>query len=296
MEPPATPGGAGGAAQPPRTGRLFVVATPIGNLQDLSPRAREVLAEVELILAEDTRRVRKILNHFSIPTRARSLHEHNETAATPVLVHRLASGAAMALVSDAGTPLVADPGYRLVRACREAGVEVLAVPGPSAPVAALSVAGLPPYPFTFAGFLPATSGARRRALEVLAVLPHTVVLFLSPHRLPAELADCAAVLGAERQAALLAELTKVHERCLRGSLGELAAALAGGAALGEHTLVVGPREDAAPAGTADPATARRALEAALAGGLSLQDARRAAARALGIPRRQLYTLLTSKER
>ena len=279
-----------GAAPAPGGGCLFVVATPIGNLGDLSPRAREVLAGVAAVLAEDTRRIRKLLNHFAIKTPARPLHEHNEAREVPRLLAALAAGAQLALVSDAGTPLLADPGYRLVRACRERGIGVLAVPGPSAVPAALAVAGLPPIPFTFAGFLPARGGARAAALQARAGLPHTLVLFLSPHRLEEELAACADVLGGERESALLAELSKLHERCEWGTLGEVRSRLAGVAPRGEFTLVVGPPPVAAtPAAT--PGAARAALDRALASGLPLAEARREAARRLGIPRRELYALL-----
>jgi len=274
-------------------GRLFVVATPIGNLSDLSPRACEILAGVRLVLAEDTRHVRKLLNHYGITTAARALHEHNEAREVPRLVAELQGDAEFALVSDAGTPLLADPGYRLVRACRERGIEVLAVPGPSAVAAALSVAGLPPVPFTFAGFLPPRPGARAAALAALATLPHTLVLFLSPHRLRPELEACADTLGGGREGALVAELTKIHERCERGSLAELAAWSAVAAPRGEYTLVVGPPAVAAATGeAATPEAARAAVEAALARGFDLAAARREAARALGITRRELYALTT----
>ncbi len=270
-----------------------MVATPIGTLADLSPRAREVLAGVELILAEDTRRIRKLLNHFWIPTPARALHEHNEEREVAGLIARLEHGARLALVSDAGTPLLADPGFRLVRACRAAGVAVLSVPGPSAVTTALAASGLPPYPFTFAGFLPAAAGARRAMLAGLATLPHTLVLFLSPHRLAAELAACAEALGGARDAALEAELSKLHERHLGGTLTTLATVAAGIEPRGEYTLVVGPPP---PAAAAPPTinAARAALEAALASGLSLPEARRAAARRLGISRRELYALLSER--
>jgi len=275
-----------------RPGRLFVVATPIGNLADLSLRAREVLANVDLVLAEDTRRVRMLLNHFGIATSAAALYEHNEARRVPDLLARLQRGARLALVSDAGTPLLSDPGYRLVRACRQATVDVEVVPGPSAVTAALSVAGLPPVPFTFAGFLPPTATARRKALTRLAELSHTLVLFLTPHRLAAELGACAEALGREREAALLAELSKVHERCVRGTLAELVGRCEV-APRGEYTLVVGPAPEPAAIVTRESASA--ALDAALKAGLSLAGARREAARQLGIPRRQLYELLSRPE-
>ena len=271
-----------------------MVATPIGNLDDLSPRAREVLASATLVLAEDTRRVRKLLNRYAVTTAARALHEHNEAREVPHLVAELQRGATFALVSDAGTPLLADPGYRLVRACREAGVEVLAVPGASAVAAALSVSGLPPVPFTFAGFLPPRAGARAGALAGLAALPHTLVLFISPHRLRPELEACAAALGG-REAALLAELTKLHERCVRGSLAELAAWSVTAEARGEYTLVVGPpAPPAAVPAAVTPEAAQEAVTAALERGLDLAAARRDAARTLGLTRRELYALTTRR--
>lgn len=276
----------------PFPGRLWVVATPIGNLQDLSPRAVETLRGVGTVLAEDTRQVRKLLTHFGIPTPTQAMHEHNEARAVPALVARLRAGEEMALVSDAGTPLLSDPGFRLVRSCREAGVPVLAVPGPSAVSAALAVSGLPPIPFTFLGFLPPKAGARARLLAGLRTLPHTLVVFVSPHRLVDELAACAGALGADRPAALCSELTKLHERCRHGTLAELAVWAEDGEARGEHTLVIGP--GTAPAGAdASREDARRALEAALAKGLALADARREAASALGISRRRLFELLAA---
>jgi 16S rRNA (cytidine1402-2'-O)-methyltransferase len=274
----------------PRSGSLYVVATPIGNLSDASPRAIEVLRQVKWVLAEDTRRVRKLLSHFGVRTAVRSLHEHNEDREVPRVLAELATGSDLALVCDAGTPLLADPGYRLVRACRERGVPVLAVPGPSAAIAAVSVAGLPPMPFTFAGFLPARQGARGTALDALVSLPHTVVLFLSPHRLAAELAACAEHLGEEREAALLAELTKVHERCVRTTLGELAEWAAAAEPRGEYTLVVGPPIAERPSPSRE--AARAAVDAAMDRGLDRARALREAARQLGTTRKEIYVLLT----
>lgn len=271
-------------------GCLYVVATPIGNLADLSSRAAQVLQECDLVLAEDTRRVRKLLGHLGVSTPTRAFHEHNEERVQQYALARIAGGARLALVSDAGTPLLADPGFRLVRRCRELGLPVFAVPGPSAVVAALSVSGLPPLPFTFVGFLPAPAGARRRFLAQVAELSHTLVVFLSPHRLAMELRDCAAKLGENRPGALLAELTKLHERCLWGTLAELAVAPETAAPRGEYTLVVGPAP-AGEVGEVSPELARRTVEEGLAQGLSLAEARRQAARALGVSRRQLYRWL-----
>ncbi len=275
------------------SGRLYVVATPIGNLSDLSPRALEVLSGVRWVLAEDTRRVRGMLTHFGVATSVRSLHEHNEQKEVPRLVAALAAGSDLALVSDAGTPLLADPGYRLVRACRERDVPVLAVPGASAVTAALAVSGLPPIPFTFAGFLPPRERARATALAALATLPHTLVLFLSPHRLALEISACAVGLGESREVALLAELTKVHERCLRGTLADLATWATSAEPRGEYTLVVGPPS---PKNLPPPSPheARSAVDAELARGLDRPRALREASRRLGVSRRVLYALLTQR--
>jgi 16S rRNA (cytidine1402-2'-O)-methyltransferase len=276
-------------------GSLYVVATPIGNLADISRRAVDVLGRVHRVLAEDTRRVRGLLSHFGVSAAVRSLHEHNEEREVARLLEVLADGHDLALVSDAGTPLLADPGYRLVRACRERGVPVLAVPGASAVTAALAVSGIPPVPFTFAGFLPARESGRTTALRGLAALSHTLVLFLSPHRLPAEVSACAAELGATREACLLAELTKVHERCMRGTLAELARCVSRAEPRGEYTLIVGPpppREPTPPSARA----AQIAVDAARARGLDRARALREAAQELGVSRRALYALLMPRGR
>lgn len=269
-------------------GTLFVVATPIGTLADLSPRAREVLASVAVILAEDTRRTSKLLAAAGISTKLLAFHEHNESKVLPAILAKLQAGMSVALVSDAGTPLLCDPGYRLVRACRLAGLPVAAVPGPSAVTAALSVAGLPPYPFTFLGFLPPKGEARKRFLRRFAGLDHTLVVFLSPHRLSAELADCAEVLGGEREACLLAELSKVHERCEHGTLGALAEKTH--LAKGEFTLVVGPPPQAPPR---EPQAheAQALVHELLAQGHSPGEAKKLAAEKLGVSRKKLYELL-----
>jgi len=272
------------------------VATPIGTLGDLSPRAREVLARVEIVLAEDTRRTRALLSHAGVPSRRRlrSLHEHNEAARVPALVAEISSGRDVALVSDAGTPVLSDPGYLLVRAAREAGLEVRSVPGPSSFTAALAASGLPPLPAVLVGFLPPRSGARRRRVAELAECPATLVVLLSPHRLATELADLASGLGERRPAALLAELSKVHERAATATLGELAAAAAGEPARGEHVLVVAPATPGEPS-NADQATVRAAYQRALDAGLARGDALRAAAAELGLPRRTVYRQLLDRE-
>lgn len=218
-------------------GRLYVVATPIGNLGDASPRSIEVLRDVDVIAAEDTRRTRRLLSHFGIGTRLLSYHDHNEDRVSGEILERLREGDDVALVSDAGTPLIADPGYRVVALCAESGVEVVAVPGPSAALAALSVAGLPPHPFHFAGYLPRKSGARRRRLEALGALGCTLVVYESPHRIAAMMRDAAEVLG-ERGAVIARELTKVHEEVIRGTLGELAEAAERRDLKGEMVVVI----------------------------------------------------------
>ncbi|MGH8528495.1 MAG: 16S rRNA (cytidine(1402)-2'-O)-methyltransferase [Nevskiales bacterium] len=202
-------------------GRLFVVATPIGNLEDLSARARRVLTEVALIAAEDTRHSAPLLRHFGIATPLTAYHEHNEAQAAPELLHKLQQGADLALISDAGTPLVSDPGYRLVAAARAAGIEVLAVPGACAAVAALSISGLPSDRFVFEGFLPARAQARRERLRALAAEERTLVLYESSHRIVECLEDLRAVLGDERQVCLARELTKLHEQTVNGSAQQL---------------------------------------------------------------------------
>ena len=222
------------------TGRLYVVATPIGNLGDLSARARETLAGCALIAAEDTRHSATLLRAFGISTPMISLHDHNEAQRAPELIERLRAGASVALVSDAGTPAISDPGFDLVRACAAAGIEVVAIPGPCALVAALSIAALPTDRFCFEGFLPARAAARRARLRGLSAETRTLVFYESPHRIKETLADCAEQLGETRAAALAREITKLHESLYRGSLGELAARAANEADLsrGEIVLVI----------------------------------------------------------
>ena len=219
-------------------GTLFLVATPIGNLEDITQRARRVLGEVALVAAEDTRRTRRMLDHYGIAARVVSLFEHNERARVPELLGRLRAGESVAVVTDAGSPGLADPGYPLVRAAIESGLRVESVPGASAVVAALQVSGLPTDAFTFVGFLPVRGAARRRRLEELSERRETVVAFESPHRIEATLADLEAVWG-ERPIALARELTKVFEEVLRGSARELRSALTAEKRRGEMVLVLG---------------------------------------------------------
>lgn len=204
-----------------KAGVLYVVATPIGNLQDLSARALQVLQSVSLIAAEDTRHSKKLLTHYGIGTRMMALHEHNERDITAGLLRHLAAGEDVALVSDAGTPLISDPGFYLVRAAREAQVRVVPVPGASALVAALSVAGLPSDRFLFEGFLPSKQAARRQRLQELAAVTVTLVVYESSHRICASLRDMVECLGGDREATVARELTKTFETLLHGSLDEL---------------------------------------------------------------------------
>ncbi len=227
------------------SGRLVLVATPIGNLEDLSPRAGRALAEADLVACEDTRHTGRLLAHLAIKKPLVSLHEHNERRRIPEIVAALEAGKTVAVASDAGTPLISDPGYPLVRAAIAAGIRVEAIPGPSALLTALVASGFPPYPFTFAGFAPPKSGKRRTFYRNLGALGHTFIVYESPHRLAASLADAAAELGPERPAALARELTKLHEEIVRGPLAELAAWAQERKLLGEFVLVVGgPAADA----------------------------------------------------
>lgn len=219
-------------------GKLIVVATPIGNLDDLTRRARQAFETADLVACEDTRRTGRLLAGLGIKRRLVSLHEHNERARLPQILAALEEGKTVALVSDAGTPLLSDPGFLLVREAIAQGVGVEPIPGASAVLAALIVSGLPPHPFTFAGFPPPKSGKRRRFYRRFAELDHTVVYFESPHRLIASLEDAVDVLG-DRRAAVARELTKLHEEVLRGSLAELAAELGERPGIkGELVLVV----------------------------------------------------------
>ena len=224
------------------SGRLLVIATPIGNLGDLSPRARQGLEEADLVLCEDTRHTGRLLAGLGLDKRLMSLHEHNERGRIGPLLEMLEQGATLALASDAGTPLISDPGYLLVRAAVAAGIAVEHRPGPSAVTSALVLSGLPPHPFTFTGFPPRKRGKRRRFYQRFAGLDHTLVLFESPHRLLASLDDAAIELG-NRRAAIGRELTKLHEEVLHGRLSELRETLAARPALkGEFTLVIAPPE------------------------------------------------------
>lgn len=264
---------------------LHLVATPIGNLKDVSFRALSTLAAADAVVAEDTRVTKTLLAHYGISTPLVSYHEHNAHVMRPHLIARLESGAALALVSDAGTPLVSDPGFKLVTEAVERGIKVTSVPGPSAVLAALVVAGLPTDRFFFEGFLPHKSGPRRARLAELARIPGTLVFFESPRRLAEALADCAAVLG-PREAAIARELTKLYESVRRGKLDALAAALAEeDPPKGEIVVLVAP--PGAEAETTSEAELDAKLEEALAEH-SLKDAASVVSASTGRPRREVY--------
>ncbi|TVQ55549.1 MAG: 16S rRNA (cytidine(1402)-2'-O)-methyltransferase [Rhodobacteraceae bacterium] len=290
----AGPGSKRGAAAAPRADGLapglYVVATPIGNAGDITRRAVDVLARADAIAAEDTRRARRLLDTCGVAVAGRPMipyHDHNGAAQRPALLARLAAGESVALVSDAGTPLLADPGWKLVRAAIDAGAPVHPLPGPSALLAALTAAGLPTDRFLFAGFPPPREAERARWLAELAPLRATLVFYEAPHRLADTLAALATALG-PREAAVCRELTKTHEEIRRGPLSDLAAAYAAGAERrGEIVVVVGPPNEDAH----DPGATRAAVDAALRTALetlSVRDAAREVAAALDAPRKAVY--------
>ncbi|HEY2070535.1 MAG TPA: 16S rRNA (cytidine(1402)-2'-O)-methyltransferase [Rhizomicrobium sp.] len=261
---------------------LYLTATPIGHARDITLRALEVLKHCDLIAAEDTRVTSKLLAIHGISKPLTAYNDHNAARERPKLLRRLSENARIALVSDAGTPLVSDPGYKLVREAVAAGIAVHAIPGPSAPLVALNLAGLPTDRFLFAGFLPPKSGARRGVLEELKDVRATLIFFESPHRLGESLADMAAVLGA-REAAVARELTKLHEECRRGDLATLAESYRDALPKGEITVVIGPPLEVAP----DMARADSLLAKALEF-MPVRAASDLVAEATGVPRHALY--------
>ncbi len=266
--------------------RLWLVATPIGNLADIAPRAVEVLAAVSFVACEDTRRTGLLLGRLGIGGQPLvAMHGHNEAAVAAQIVQRLTAGETAAYITDAGMPTISDPGQRLVGAVAAAGLLVSVVPGPSAPVAALAVSGLPTQRWTMEGFLPRSGNARSTRLAEIAASPRTVVLFESPKRLGATLADLVEACGAERPAAVARELTKLHEEVVRATLGELAARFAE-PTKGEIVVVVGP---AVPAALTDSEISAE-LERELASGARARDAAATAAQRLGISRNRTYPL------
>ena len=271
------------------SGALYVIATPVGNLEDLSPRALRLLGEVDLIACEDTRHTRKLLSRFAIQTPTTSYHEHNEVSKTHELIEKLARGSRIALVSDAGTPLLSDPGYHLIHGCREQGIPVYPVPGPTAATAALSVSGLPTDHFFFQGFLPRRVSARRQQLETIGRLKATLVIYLSPHSVLTTLKRIREVLG-NRQAFLGREMTKLHETHYPGNLEQILKQLQQEKPRGEYTLVVeGQHSKTNQLGR----SAKPDVLAYVAGlralyGLSRKDAIQRASRELDLPKREVY--------
>jgi 16S rRNA (cytidine1402-2'-O)-methyltransferase len=268
-------------------GTLWLVGTPIGNLGDVSDRARETLGSVDVIACEDTRRTRALLSHLGIRApRLVSFHEGNEERRLPEVLGRLEEGSDVAVVTDAGMPAVSDPGYRLVRACLEAGIPVEVVPGPSAALAALVVSGLPTDRFAFEGFLPRRAGQRRTALEALAADPRTLVLFESPRRVGALLAEAAEALGGDRPAALVRELTKIHQEVVRATLGELALRYAEAELKGEVVVVIGGASRAGEVPGPGELAAR--VETLTRRGISRKEAAARVAAETGASRRAVY--------
>lgn len=272
----------------PAKGKLWIVATPIGNLADLSPRAQQVMRDANLIAAEDTRHSAALLAQFGIATRTLALHEHNEREKTDELVRCLREGAQIALICDAGTPLVSDPGYRLVRAARAAGVAVSPVPGACAAIAALSAAGLASDRFVFEGFLPAKSAARRAHLQTLAGETRTLIFYESSHRIAECLHDCVNAFGGDRPAVLARELSKIYETILDGTLADLSARVTADAdqRRGEFVLLVAGAD--AESDAAKLAEGRRVFEI-LRRELPPSRAAKMAAEISGAPRKALYT-------
>jgi 16S rRNA (cytidine1402-2'-O)-methyltransferase len=277
------------------SGKLYLVATPIGNLEDVTLRALRILKEVDLIACEDTRHTARLLTHFGIATARESYHDHNETTRTPRLLELLRSGKNIALVSDAGTPLLSDPGHVLVQACRAEGIEVIPIPGPAAAIAALTGSGLPADNFLFAGFLPSKRTGRRKALERLAEIPATLVIYEAPHRVVASLRDMLEILG-PRQACLVRELTKMNEEWLRGTLMEILKTMEERPRiLGEITLVVNRGESLAKAHV-DSVPLRQQIEEEMkTTGASRKEALALVARKRGISRNQAYRRLLEEK-
>lgn len=278
---------------PSPPGRLVLVATPIGNLEDLSPRAARTLAEADLVACEDTRRTATLLRHLGIAPPTTSFHEHNEERRGPQLLDRVASGEVIVVVTDAGTPTISDPGYRLVAAAHDRGLPVDAIPGPAALLQALVLSGLPTDRFAFEGFLPRKAGARRRRLDTLAAEERTLVLYVAPHRAAAELADLAAAFGPDRPAALTRELTKLHQEVRRATLGELAAGAAAEQPRGEVTVVIAGASPDRP--VPDRRTLAELVAAEVAKGASRRDAVNMIARRTGAPRNVVYAAAVEED-
>jgi 16S rRNA (cytidine1402-2'-O)-methyltransferase len=274
------------------SGTLYVVATPIGNLEDITLRALRILRDEAVTIAcEDTRQTQKLLEHYRIKKPLISYHEHNEASRTAEILDRLDRGESVALVSDAGTPLVSDPGYRVVKAATARGFGVVPLPGPSAVLAALAASGLPTYEFRFIGFLPSKAGARRKVLVGMLTAPGTIVAYESPHRILDTLAEMAEILG-DGPVVLAREITKIHEEFLRGSAESIREQLAQRASIkGEITLVIGrPENTTGP--ISDPLAEVLRLEAEQ--GLDRMEAVKAVAKQLGLPKREVYRLAAER--
>jgi 16S rRNA (cytidine1402-2'-O)-methyltransferase len=263
---------------------LYLVATPIGNLGDITLRALSVLARADIIYCEDTRHSAKLLQHYAIATRTRPFHDHNEEREGERVIAELKSDKRVAIISDAGTPLLSDPGFKLVRAAAAEGIPIIAVPGASALLSALTTSGLPTDAFFFVGFLPPKQAARRARLAELSSVPGSLVFYEAPHRVAETISDMAQLLG-ERQAAIARELTKLHEDVVRGSLAELAEATPVDGVKGEVVIVVGPEQAQAVSDEALTARLNGALEV-----MSLKDAAKALADEFGVPKARVYGL------
>ncbi|MBW4577123.1 MAG: 16S rRNA (cytidine(1402)-2'-O)-methyltransferase [Aphanothece sp. CMT-3BRIN-NPC111] len=270
------------------TGTLYLVGTPIGNLEDMTFRAVRILQTVDVIAAEDTRHTGKLLQHFQIKTPQVSYHEHNQQQRVPELLEKLSQGDAIALVTDAGMPLISDPGYHLVKACIDAGVPVVPIPGPTASITALSAAGLPTDKFVFEGFLPPKGQQRRDRLEALISETRTVIFYESPHRLRQTLQDLASLIGEERQLVLARELTKLHEEFWRGTIKDAIAHYQEREPQGEFTLVLAGAQLTAPVVSEE--ALKSELQQLFTQGLSRSQASRQLAKVTSLPRRQIYQL------
>lgn len=266
---------------------LCLVPTPIGNLSDISPRARQALADADFIAAEDTRVALRLLNHLELKKPLVSYYEHNKEGSGPKIVARILTGQRCALVSDAGSPAISDPGEDLVRLCAEAGIPVTAIPGPCAAITALSISGLPTGRFCFEGFLSTNKKSRQAHLDGLRSETRTMIFYEAPHKLTATLADLSAVFGAERRISLCRELTKLHEEVLRTTLGEAAAYYAEYAPRGEFVLIIEGAAPLAPEAVSE-ADALEAVRALIGQGLSRKDAVRRVSEQTGIPKNELY--------
>ena len=276
------------------TGTLYLVATPIGNLGDMSFRAVETLKQVDLIACEDTRHTQKLINHYSIGKKLISYHEHNEASRAEELVARMIEGKSVAVVTDAGTPGISDPGYRLVRRAIESGIRVESIPGPVAFVNAAVISGLPTDSIFFGGFLPSKRGERTRRLMEVADVPATIVFYEAPHRLAASLAGCAEVLG-PRPAAVVRELTKLHEDVVRGDLRTLTDHFREANVKGEIVIVI-DRGGEPIAGAAEKATLAERVSELASSGIDRREALKIAAKEFGVSRSEAYRLVQSAKK